>query len=137
MPIPNPWMNPRYRPYWEWEDYRAGMYRSPRSWMEEQAAARALLADPARLEQAMAAVVEAWPQSAEHQFTNVDQNRRSWAGQAACHHAVGATSPATRAAWAQLTDPQRVEANACADRVIRTWEEAHTACPPLFPGGAQ
>lgn len=131
----NPWLNPRYLPYWLWEDYRAGMYRNPNSLLEEMAAAKDLLADPVRLEPAMRAVVEAWPGSAEHQLTNMEQNRRAWVGQAACLHAVGAAALATRAAWPQLTDVERAAANSCADRVIRQWEEDHTEMPPLFPIG--
>lgn len=114
-----------YRPYWEWEDHRAGLYGTPSDVDAETRAARELLADPGRLEPAMRAVVTTWAQSAEHQLSNLEQNRRAWVGQAACRYAVNATSFATRTAWGQLTDAQRVVANACADRVIHDWELIH------------
>jgi hypothetical protein len=134
--VPDPFgLNRVYRPYWEWEDYDAGMYANPRNVLEEAARARDLLADPARLEPAMQAVTDTWPNSTEHQLTNPDQNRRAWLGQAACRLAADATALATRAAWPQLTDDQRAAANACADRVIREWAEDHTDALALFTIG--
>jgi hypothetical protein len=123
-----------YRPYWEWEDHRAGMYRIPANRHAEILAARKLLSSPPRLENAMRAVVDAWPAAAAHQLTNMQQNRRSWLGQAACTFTVKATSTATRAAWAQLTDDERTAANRCASRVIRDWEEDHAGPIVYQPG---
>lgn len=125
-------LNRIYHPHWVWEDHNAGMYGNPRNVLEEMASARDLLADPARLEPAMQAVVDAWPRSAEHQLTNQEQNRRAWLGQAACRLAMNAAALATRAAWPQLTEQQRVDANACADRVICKWEDLHTDTPSIF-----
>jgi len=112
-----------YRPYWQWEDWNAGLYKAPWDLTAEVIAARELLSSPQRLENAMRAVVDAWPLAAEHQLSNMEQNRRAWLGWAACKHAAGATAVATRAAWPQLTDDERDIANACAFRVIRDWEE--------------
>lgn len=102
------------------------MYGAPCDWKEKIPAARELLRNPRKLEDAMHAVVDAWPVSAEHQLTNTEQNRRSWLGQAACRLTVHAPAIATRAAWVQLTDAQRDRANACAERVIREWQEDRT-----------
>lgn len=124
-----------YRPYWEWEDHEDGMYGTPFNWMSEIQAARELLVDSARLEPAMQFVVDAWPNSAEHQLSNMEQNRRAWVGQAACRFAVRAAALATRAAWAQLTDSERNAANACAERVIHEWEEDHAMTQTLFGRG--
>lgn len=125
-------INRVYHPYWAWEDYTNGFYANPRNLLEELAASRDLLADPVRLESAMRDVTVAWSQSAEHQLSNREQNRRAWLGQAACKHAAGSSSLATRAAWPTLTDQAREAANASADRVIRWWEERNTTAVPLF-----
>lgn len=109
-------------PWWAWEDHKDGMYSFPCGWQQSIPAARDLLTSPGRLEDAMRAVVDAWPVSAEHQLTNTEQNRRAWLGQAACRLAAQAPAVATRAAWAQLTDAQCNAANAAAERVIREWE---------------
>lgn len=115
----------RSHPWWTWEDHKDGMYTLTAGWQEKILVARELLANPARLESAMGAVVDAWPVAAEHQLTNTEQNRRAWLGQAACRLLVRAPALATRAAWPQLTEEQRTAANACASRVIREWEVDH------------
>jgi hypothetical protein len=108
------------------------MYRMPWDISGETASARGLLAAPARLEHAMRAVIDAWPRSAAHHLSNMEENRRAWLGQAACRHSVNATAYATRAAWPQLTDEQRAAANGVAERVIRVWEEDNADEPTLF-----
>jgi hypothetical protein len=110
-------------PWWAWEDHEDGMYGTAYGWQQKIPAARELLASPRRLEDAMRAVVDAWPVSAEHQLTNTEQNRRAWLGQAACRLFAHAPAIATRAAWAQLTSVQCDAANACAERVIREWQQ--------------
>lgn len=127
-----PKVQPIRHPWDRWEDHVAGIYASPKDLTAETAAAHDLLADPERLEPAMKAAIAAWPQAAEHQLTNMEQNRRAWVGWAACRHAVGATALATRAAWPTLTEAQRDAANGCADRAIHEWEETHTDEPTLF-----
>lgn len=121
-----------YLPYWRWEDYADGMYAIPWNMADEMERARDLLADPGRLKDSMGAVVDSWPNATSHQLTNLEQNRRAWIGQAACRLAVKATAVATRAAWWQLTDPQRDAANAAADSIIREWEEANDRAQTLF-----
>lgn len=115
-----PWIA---HPWWAWEDHKDGMYSAPFGWQQKIPAARELLTSPRRLEDAMCAAVDVWPVSAEHQLTNTDQNRRAWLGQAACRLAMHAPAIATRAAWAQLTGAQCGTANACAERVIREWQQ--------------
>lgn len=125
--VPHPW--------WTWEDHKDGMYTLMPGWQEKIPDARELLADPGRLEPAMATVVDAWPIATEHHLTNLEENRRSWLGQAACRLEVQAPALATRAAWPQLTEAQRQAANACAERVIREWETDHMGGQPaLFCG---
>lgn len=121
-----------YVPYWEWEDHADGMYGPPADLTGEATRARQLLADPALLQNAMQAAVDAWPRAALHQLSNTEQNRRAWLGWAACRHAAGATSLATRAAWPQLTDEERSAANAAATRVIQQWEEDNADAQTLF-----
>lgn len=121
-----------YRPYWEWEDHEDGMYGIPFDLGGELEAARGLLAAPTRLETAMQIVVDAWPNSAEHHLTNLEENRRAWLGQAACRLSARATALATRAAWGQLTEPEQRRANHCADRVINEWSADRSNVGRLF-----
>jgi hypothetical protein len=116
-------MKADWRPYTEWEDYQAGMYRdataTERAVMATNAAG--LLADTLRLTAAMRAVATEWRFAAEANL-HEPPNNRAWLGQAACCYAAGSTEDATRQAWGMLTDGQRAAANAVADRVISEWK---------------
>jgi hypothetical protein len=111
------------RPYTDWEDWRAGMYRDVSREDEERltAAAASLLSDSHRLAAAMREVTVAWKYASEANL-HEPPNNRAWLGQAACAFAAEVPEHLTRAAWGRLTDAQRVEANRIADRVIDEWK---------------
>lgn len=115
-------MKPDLRPYTEWEDFQAGMYRdahsSEREPMTELAAS--LLSDANRLVAAMRSVTVEWRLSAEANLHELPNNR-AWLGQAACCYTSGVPEELTRAAWGRLTDQQRITANRVADQVIDEW----------------
>lgn len=101
--------------------------------------ARDLLSDPERLLKSMRIVAHQWPNSAEVNLTNRGRNRQAWLGQAACALESGAPESLTKAAWRQLTESQRIEANKVADIVINEWEVIRNAeeairneCPPGY-----
>lgn len=116
-----------HAPYWDWEDHDAGMYGAPLDLESEMLQSAVLLANPRRLLAAMTRVTVEWPTVTRHHFTNPDENRRAWLGQAACRIQVGSTAAATRAAWGRLADNQRAEANDVAEETIREWEAANDA----------
>lgn len=111
------------RPYTDWEDWRAGMYRDVSREDEERltASAASLLSDSHRLAAAMREVTVAWKYASEANL-HEPPNNRAWLGQAACAFAAEVPEHLTRAAWGRLTDAQRVEANRIADRVIDEWK---------------
>lgn len=110
------------RPYTEWEDFLAGMYRdavmAEREPLTE--AAVALLSDQHRLVSAMRSVTTEWRLAAEANL-HEPPNNRAWLGQAACCYAAGVPEELTRTAWGRLTDSQRIAANRVADQVIDEW----------------
>jgi len=116
-------MKANLRPYTDWEDWRAGMYRDVSREDEERltAAAASLLSDSHRLAAAMREVTVAWKYASEANL-HEPPNNRAWLGQAACAFAAEVPEHLTRAAWGRLTDAQRVEANRIADRVIDEWK---------------
>jgi len=121
-----------HHPYTVWEDFRAGMYAPSSRPAEDEQAAQALLSNPSGLREAMADVIAAWPKASQQFLTNLDSNRRSWLGQAACCHRLGVPATATRAAWWRLTEDQQDMANAAADDVIRRWDEETGNAQTLF-----
>lgn len=116
-------MKADWRPYTEWEDWQAGMYRDSSAGDRESlvAAAAGLLADQNRLASAMRGVTVEWRFAAEANL-HEPPNNRAWLGQAACCYAAGVPEELTRAAWGLLTDDQRHAANRVADRVIEEWK---------------
>lgn len=116
-------MKADWRPYTEWEDWQAGMYRDASAGERESliAAAAGLLADPNRLAAAMRGVTVDWRFASEANL-HEPPNNRAWLGQAACCYAAAVPEEMTRAAWGLLTDEQRHAANRVADRVIDEWK---------------
>lgn len=114
--------------YSGWEDWRAGLYRMPRSSEQVDAVyAASLLAVADDLRAAMLGVIDEWPVSAAVNLSHVARNRQAWLGQAACCYSVGVPELITKFGWHLLTDELRAEANAVADEVIVEWEVRHLA----------
>lgn len=120
------------KPYTEWEDWKAGMYRDAESIDRERLIrdAAGLLADPNRLAAAMRSVTTEWRFASEANL-HEPPNNRAWLGQAACCFACGTPEDLTRAAWGRLTDSQRIAANRVADRVIDEWRYRTRRNPQL------
>jgi len=115
-------MKPDFRPYTEWEDYKAGMYGDSSASDREHltGAAVALLADQHRLVAAMRSVTTEWRLAAEANLHELPNNR-AWLGQAACCYVAGVPEELTRSAWGKLDDAERAAANRVAEQVIDEW----------------
>lgn len=113
-----------FEPYWKWEDFNHGMYEPPSASALPQLCSKAMgiLADHEAFAVACVRVCAEWPVATAVNLTNVSTNRRAWLGQAACSLVHGVPEIATRAAWKELTDEQRVQANRIADEAIREYE---------------
>jgi hypothetical protein len=111
------------RPYTEWEDWLAGMYRDVSAADEGRltSAAASLLSDANRLAAAMREVTVEWKHASEANL-HEPPNNRAWLGQAACAFAAQVPEHLTRAAWGIITDAERLQANRIADRVIDEWK---------------
>lgn len=109
-------------PYWEWEDYQAGLYGL--NWNGTIADAVDVLSSPVNLERLMSDAVTRWPKAAAHHLTDGGMNQRAWLGWAACGLAAQVPAHMTRAAWWRLSEQQRQLANDAADRVITLYAEA-------------
>ena len=71
--------------------------------------------------EAMLRVIDEYPIACEHNLTEIAMNRQAWIGHAAAYLAHQLPEYVTREAWGLLTDQQRDEANAMADRAINEW----------------
>lgn len=112
-----------YHPYWLWEEVDANMWGSVNNRKAFLQWAIDFTGDAALYGRWMLKVAGAWQYSCEHNLSNITQNRRAWIGHAACAMANGCPEDIVRAAWGQLTDQQRIDADAAADVAIAWWEE--------------
>ena len=110
-------------PYWEWEDYQAGMYGEFDESKVQCAAA--VLGDPERFYGIASLLHQEWPKATMENLTNQNCNRRAWVGWAACCVATGASERTTRKAWSITPAEKQVLANAVADRVIGEFTHKH------------
>lgn len=115
----------KYHPYTLWEDYKFGMWRIVGRGPERDDLLQKAISFTGNAElygSWMMKVIQYWPKSCEHNLTDTSINRRAWVGHAACCMAINCPEDITREAWGNLTEQQRIEANAMADLAISTWE---------------
>lgn len=112
-----------FHPYTRWEDWQAGMWQAPANLSEESKHAAHILSDPDTFRDAARLMLADWTQAAEHNLTDMQQNCRSWVGQATCCHLAGIKEFSTRAGWWTLTAAEQLAANEVADQVIAEWRQ--------------
>jgi hypothetical protein len=119
-----------YHPYWDWEDYKAGLYVIVNTYDEEQTEQLAkdaanLLSNSELFRNVALSVITQWCKSAEVNLSNPSRNRQAWIGQASCCYALKIPEFITKFGWRLMTIEQQNEANRVADEVIRVWEVRH------------
>jgi hypothetical protein len=128
-----------FHPYTTWEDWQAGMWRQPLNPTAEMGQAVHILSSPSVFLDAARRMLRDWPNAAEHNLTDLGQNRRSWVGQATCCHLARIPETSTRLAWWTLSAAEQVAANQVADQAVAEWEaeRENRDRPGLFaiPGG--
>lgn len=126
-------MNRIYHTWDRWECYPAGFFNTkpPEGLTADECreAYRDFLSDIPRFSSAMARVIEAWPNSCEHNLTNDRMNRIAWMGQAGMCLETGISS-VFRGGYMLLTKSQKKAANAAALQHINLWREKRGE-PPL------
>lgn len=126
-----------HHPYWDWEDWRAGMWRSVSASERRTLLTQAITftGDAELYGSFMRRVILEWPKACEHNLTEPGMNRLAWVGHAAACLAIGAPEDVTRQAWAFLTEKQQVDADAQAEATVIEWingYEAQNKQLPLF-----
>lgn len=115
-----------YVPVWMWEEVPAGMWSEIESKQEAMAKAIAFTGDYKLYGSWMTRVVNEWPNSCLNALTDYSLNRKAWLGHSAVAMAIGIPEDITRAAWARLSDEQRLLANKEAERAIKLWEDNYS-----------
>lgn len=112
-----------YKPYWLWEDYINGMWRTV-SKQEESTFldwAICFTGDHVEYGKAMGIVMYEWKETMLHNLTNNSINRRAFLGHCACCYTSGCPEYIVRQAWKMLNDEQRMSADNEAEIRINKW----------------
>lgn len=109
-------------PYWDWECFKNGMYRTSNS-LELIEEATCILSNEQIFEQEDIKMINCWKISSEHYLTNHSINRRSWIGQATCCFSRNVPEVLTRIAWGRISELERLKANKIAEKLIKKYEE--------------
>lgn len=113
-----------YHPFTKWECLRGGFFTPMKGKAQIEKAKKdyvRLLTDIPYFERTMKKVIQAWPNSCEHNLTNESMNRVAWLGQSSCAFEFGCCAEQTRSAFQLLTEDQQIAANAAADKVLQQW----------------
>lgn len=110
-----------YAPYYLWEDYIYGMYKTIKQGDEIINKGVLLLGDEKLFFEVANELVINWQISTSINLTNNTINKKAWLGQASCCYKYGLTEESTRIAWGLLTEEQRIKANNVANKIIKTW----------------
>lgn len=112
-----------YIPYWEWEDFKCGMWRNLDKLEEEVFLRKAIefTGNHILYGKAMIDVSLAWPRTMLNSLTNHNINRRAFLGHCACQYAKNIPEYITRMAWKELNDKQRFLADKVAQKTIDNW----------------
>lgn len=117
-------MKQYYHKYTDWEDYKNGMYNEVDLIKKEELVLKSveLLSDKNLFYSVAKKMIKEWKISAKVNLTNINSNRRSWIGQAACCYNHKCPETLTRIAWGILTEKDRIIANKVADKLIKEYE---------------
>jgi hypothetical protein len=116
-----------WHPFWDWEDYKAGMWTKLSRDEERRLLPLAIefTGDHFAYGAAMHRVIFEWPITMEHNLTNPSINHKAFVGHCAACLDRGYPEYITRAAWKVLTDQQQGLANWQAQKAIDKWIGAH------------
>ncbi len=112
-----------YIPYWDWEDWKNGMWRKLEAKEENEMLQKAIefTSNHILYGEAMKRVVLEWPNTMLNSLTNKSINRRAFVGHCACSLDFDCPEYITRMAWKELTDSQRELADSVAQNTIDNW----------------
>jgi hypothetical protein len=120
-------MNRIYHPWDKWECYKCGFFNSSKLGMTKEEGEEAyskFFKNLDSFETGMNRVFREWPNSCEHNLTNISLNRVAWLGQAAACIQEGLVSD-YRAGFSLLSDQEQREANSLALKHLYIWLKTH------------
>ena len=111
-----------YKPYWDWECYKNGMWKPS---TDGALLRKAILftSDYRQYGEAMREVVLIWENTMLHHLTNPSINKRAFIGHCACSYKRGLPEAIVRKAWSFLSEKEKRLANNEANKAYLLWIE--------------
>ncbi len=112
-----------YVPWYKWECYANGMWRTVTKNEEQELLLEAIkfTGNHILYGNAMLDVILEWPNSMLHFLSNPSINKRAYLGHCAACLAIGSPEYITRLAWKELTDKQRIDADYIAQETLNEY----------------
>lgn len=110
-----------YKPYWEWECHKNGMYRDATD--TDIKKAFQLMKQSSLFSEAMRKVIKEWPDTMLNHLSNESINKKAFLGQCACSYWINVPESATKKAWWILAEEKRTLANREAQKHIDKWNK--------------
>jgi hypothetical protein len=112
-------------PYWQWEDYKSGMWRKLSKDEEPFYEDLALLfiSDWKDYGDAMMSVVNEWKMTMLNSLTTPSTNKKAFIGHCACSYKHNIPEYIVRRVWGKLTDKQREDADEIAQLCYLEWKD--------------
>lgn len=113
-----------YKPYWDWECYKSGMWNKTNKKEEEKLIniAVGFTGNHVLYGKSMKEVIYIWKNTMLNHLTNKSINRRAFLGHCAVFYKHQIPQQITRIAWKRLTNKQRYLADKVAEETIKEWE---------------
>ena len=113
-----------YHRYENWECYKFGFFKNESIEDKEFLAKKVieLFNNPKSTEIYMNKVINQWPNSCEHNLTNISMNRVAWLGQAACCLYAGIPYKITMENWRNVPSDKQKIACDIAEKIINQFE---------------
>lgn len=118
-------MSRAYVPYWEWEDWLNGMWRKCENEDDMLNRCVKFTGNWELYGSWMEKVIDAWPRTMLNSLSNTSVNPRAFVGHCACSLAFNCPEYITRKAWKLLTEKQRIDADAVAQKHVDTWRKKY------------
>ena len=116
-----------YIPYFDWEDWKNGMWRRVSKEEEEILLLKAIefISDTEKFRRAMMEVCFNWKNTMINSLTNPSINKKAFLGQCAVQFAIDCPESITRQAWKIISETKRNEADFVANQTISLWKKEY------------
>lgn len=113
-------MTKEYYPYWDWEDFKNGMYDLPENEFDVIDISKCVnvFTDLQLFESIAINVFKDWEKCTRQNLTNTNLNRNAWLGRACCSYHFSIKEKTTRNAFNTITTTQKNIINNLATKLI-------------------